>query len=202
MNPEVIRSLERLLGVVIAGFTVYLGFRLFLALPATTDSSGKVVLPGGVNIYLSRIGPGAFFALFGCVVVAISFLQQVKVDRTRPTAASPEVTTSYLGAVSGGPPESTAEQRELRLKNARGTLASLNQFAPPLLAQLPASERNSFRLALEDSKLALLASVWQNNWGSFSAFQEWIHSGRQSPAPDTFRKQAVELFDQGQASPR
>lgn len=208
MSPEIIRGVERLLGVLIGGFTVYLGFRLFLALPKKTDSAGRVTLPGGVNIYLSRIGPGAFFAIFGCTLVAISFLQQVRVDRERrtvseqTTSAATEEKQSYLGAGSGAPGAS-AEQRAIQLKDARTTLASLNQLAPPLLDRLPASDRNSLRLALEHSKLALVESVWDSNWGSYSAFREWVRSGRLTPLPNTVRREAVELFDQGRAaSPR
>jgi hypothetical protein len=208
MNPEIIRGVERLLGVLIGGFTVYLGFRLFLALPRKTDSSGRVTLPGGVNIYLSRIGPGAFFAIFGCTLVAISFLQQVRVDRVRHT--TPEETTSavteekqsYLGAGSAVQGAS-AEQRAIQLKDVRTTLASLNQFAPPRLEQMPASDRNTLRLALEQSKLALVGSVWDSSWGSYSAFREWVRGGRLTPLPNTVRREAVELFDQGRpAAPR
>jgi hypothetical protein len=209
MSPEIIRGVERLLGVLIGGFTVYLGFRLFLALPRKTDSSGRVALPGGVNIYLSRIGPGAFFAIFGCTLVGISFQQQVKVDRVRQmapadgtTIAVTEEKQSYLG-VGSAVPGASAEQRALRLKDARATLASLNRLAPALLDQLPASDRNSLRLALEHSKLALVESVWESDWGSFGAFREWIRSGRLTPLPDSVRREAAELFDQGRtATPR
>ena len=85
MTIEILRSVERLLGVIIAGLCIYLGFRLFLALPKKSDSTGKLVLPGGLNVYLSRIGPGAFFALFGCALVVMSFKQAITVQRTSST---------------------------------------------------------------------------------------------------------------------
>jgi hypothetical protein len=149
-----------------------------------------------------------FFAIFGCTVVAISFLQQVRVDRVRrttpeeTTSAATEEKQSYLGAgsaVSGA----SAEQRAIQLKDARATLASLNQLAPPLLDQLPAGDRNTLRLALEHSKLALVGSVWDSSWGSYSAFRDWIRGGRLTPLPNTVRREAVELYDQGRtAAPR
>ncbi len=190
MGPEIIRSLERVLGVIIGGFTVYLGFRLFLALPDKTDSSGRVLLPGGVSIYLSRIGPGAFFALFGCILVGISFYQQVRVERDGKPSAS------YHGAVSTGPAAS-AGQRATRLSDARVTLASLNRHADPLLERLPASDRNDLRLALEHSKVALIESVWDDNWGSFSSFRDWVRDGQSPPLPDGVRPEALELLNQG-----
>lgn len=52
------RMAERLLGLLAGGLCVVLGYRLFVKLPEKTNSSGKVVLPGGVSIWLSRVGPG------------------------------------------------------------------------------------------------------------------------------------------------
>jgi len=55
--------------VALAGLLIYLGYKLFLQIPDNTDSEGKVVLPGGVSIYLTLIGPGAFLALFGTAIL-------------------------------------------------------------------------------------------------------------------------------------
>ena len=46
------RMVERLLGLLAGGLCIVLGYRLFVKLPEKTDSSGKVVLPGGVSIWL------------------------------------------------------------------------------------------------------------------------------------------------------
>jgi hypothetical protein len=43
-----LRVIERVLAVVVGGMSVYLGYRLFIKLPEQMDSSGKVVLPGGM----------------------------------------------------------------------------------------------------------------------------------------------------------
>lgn len=40
---------ERLLGVLIGGVSVFLGYRLFAKLPDKTNSAGKLILPGGVT---------------------------------------------------------------------------------------------------------------------------------------------------------
>ena len=55
-----LRVIERVLAVVVGGMSVYLGYRLFIKLPEQMDSSGKVVLPGGISVFVSRIGPGVF----------------------------------------------------------------------------------------------------------------------------------------------
>ena len=82
------RMVERLLGLLSGALCVVLGYRLFINLPEKTDSSGKVVLPGGVSIWLSRVGPGIFFALFGAAIVAYSFASTVRVTNEQNVAPS------------------------------------------------------------------------------------------------------------------
>ena len=64
------RAIERLVIVLAGAGAIYLGYRLFLAMPNRDRSSGKLELPGGVSIFLSRVGPGVFFSLFGATVIA------------------------------------------------------------------------------------------------------------------------------------
>lgn len=71
------RSIERIVAVAIGVASIYLGYRLFVAVPLHRESEGKVVLPGDISIYLSKIGPGAFFALVGAIIVAVSFQQTI-----------------------------------------------------------------------------------------------------------------------------
>src|SRR4030088_3060405 len=80
------RMVERLLGLLAGALCVVLGYRLFINLPEKTDSSGKVVLPGGVSIWMSRVGPGIFFALFGAAIVAYSFASTVRVTNEQKGA--------------------------------------------------------------------------------------------------------------------
>src|SRR6516225_4934007 len=78
MDPTTLRLTERILDVLIGGISIYLGYRLFLALPEKTDSNGKFVLPGNISVHLSRVGPGIFFALFGAIVVALSLHDSIQ----------------------------------------------------------------------------------------------------------------------------
>src|SRR5688572_8561747 len=61
------RHLERLLIVVAGGLSIVLGYRMFLAIPRAGEDKGegKLELPGGISVYVTRVGPGVFFALFG-----------------------------------------------------------------------------------------------------------------------------------------
>ena len=66
------RATERILLVLVGALAVYLGYSLFLHIPTANRSEGKIDLPGGVSIFLTRIGPGVFFALFGVAVIGYS----------------------------------------------------------------------------------------------------------------------------------
>ncbi len=74
------RATERLLGAVIGATSIFLGYRLFLHLPQQTDSEGRIVLPGGISIWLSRVGPGVFFLLFGTALIALSLSQRLSIE--------------------------------------------------------------------------------------------------------------------------
>ena len=78
-----LRMIDRLLAVGIGGMSIYLGHRLFLALPAIRDASGEFHLPFDIRVILWRVGPGAFFALFGTAVVALVTLRKRALRRRR-----------------------------------------------------------------------------------------------------------------------
>jgi hypothetical protein len=204
MTIEILRSLERILGVMIGGLSIYLGFRLFLALPKKTDGAGRLVLPGGISVYLSRVGPGTFFALFGCALVLISFRQAVTIEHGRGAADGTNALNRpasgdydrYHGAASGS--GLTKEEQAVRLTETRIALADLNRLGYPLLTNLPANERRMLRSALERGKLALARSVWVTNWGSFDEFEKWVREGNYSPLPDSRASEARDMFNQGQ----
>ena len=91
MDIQILRGMERIIAVLIGGFSVYLGYRLFMNLPEQKDSEGRIILPGDISVYLSRVGPGVFFALFGSVVLGISFYFQLTIN---PMSPRPETVTA------------------------------------------------------------------------------------------------------------
>src|SRR2546421_1153464 len=98
MDSELIavaaRHFERLLIVLGGGLSIYLGYRMFLAIPraatAAETGEGKLELPGGVSIYVTRVGPGVFFALFGAVILGLGLQHGLKLEvrEQRPGVAT------------------------------------------------------------------------------------------------------------------
>ena len=187
------RMLERLLGLLAGGLCIVLGYRLFMKLPEKTDSSGKVVLPGGVSIWLSRVGPGIFFALFGAAIVAYSFASAVKVtnEQTGPpraaagtTSEAPTTSRQEIAAMSdrsAAPAGREARQQQLMI--LRGTLVDLNATIERLGRDAPSPERDRLVAGLQMAKMLLLRGAWEPAWGDPARFQSWINSGAVPPAP-------------------
>ncbi|MGH7901241.1 MAG: hypothetical protein ACRENZ_05830, partial [Thermodesulfobacteriota bacterium] len=74
----ILRELERIIVVVSGALSIYLGYRLFLVNPERDESTGRFKLPGGISIYMTRVGPGVFFTLFGAAVIAFSLKQGIE----------------------------------------------------------------------------------------------------------------------------
>jgi hypothetical protein len=184
------RMVERLLGLLSGALCVVLGYRLFINLPEKTDSSGKVVLPGGVSIWLSRVGPGIFFALFGAAIVAYSFASTVRVtnEQGAPSQASSDppgtaVATrrQEIAAMSARAAKSdTTEQTIIEL---RGAMADLNATIDRVGRDVAPPERDRLIAGLQNAKVLLLRGAWAAAWGDPARFQSWINSGAQLPAP-------------------
>lgn len=200
MDPQgltiVLRSVERVLVDAAGALAIYLGYQLFLHMPSRDRGTGKFELPGGISIYLSRVGPGVFFALFGAAVLGLSFLHGVSQETTRseaPTAttaaeggatqAAVTVTAHYSG-VTPTTPDGDPLQVEAERTSVLAAIRNLNRVPAGLRPDLTARERLDIEQAISESKVRLLASVWDGkNWGPFAEFQEWVRRGEGDPAP-------------------
>ena len=96
MDVETLRGLERLLVIAAGALAIFLGYRLFLRMPERREGEGKFELPGGISIYVSRVGPGVFFALFGAAILVWSVAQPFSYK----APAGPENTKPGAGASS------------------------------------------------------------------------------------------------------
>jgi hypothetical protein len=183
-----LRMFERLLAVGIGGMSIYLGYRLFLALPDIRDTSGEFHLPLDIRVVLGRVGPGAFFALFGAAVVALSLYAAVHYD----IAESREGTTSFdasraetrsfagLGSQHAANNAGAAQRADARAL-LRRDMAELNAIPGKLREDLPEPDRVEVRGLIRRVKLKLLLPVWENDWGDPLAFEAWLESDRPDP---------------------
>ncbi len=166
------RATERILLVMVGALAVYLGYCLFREIPTAKNAEGKVELPGGVSIFLTRIGPGVFFALFGIAVIGYSVAQPVRLDLPNVAVLSglgqqPGPSTPVL--VSGPEPERVVAKLNGLVLEAR------KQLDPPAAAE--------FEGAVRSAKYSVMLGRWKSQWGERDAFERWARdNGDKDPA--------------------
>ena len=206
MDLLTLRFLERFLAVIIGGLAIFLGYRLFINIPESRDSQGKITLPWGISVILSRVGPGVFFALFGAAVVTYSlhkgleFNEQKSVPSTEAQGPAPATgTTSEVRKFTWGVAPTPAGEKAARA-DARALLrreiAILNNISHVLRADLPDHERTPIELAIPRIKFALMQPIWgeaAEGWGTPPEFEQWLNDGEPDPPPSHI-SQAVEYY--------
>jgi hypothetical protein len=199
-----LRFLERIIAVVIGGVAIYLGYRLFLHVPKHRDSQGRVTLPWNTTVILSRVGPGVFFALFGAIVVGLSFVKPI--DYTEQELATPaslgspqatgieprRVSRALHGAGTVLHTQVTAAIEEDRAE-LRKEIAILNTLPKHLKADLPEEDRALLERAIPRMKFKLMKAVWIDEWGNKDQFKQWITTNPSASIPADL-EQAGEVF--------
>jgi len=208
MDPDTLRAIERILAVLMGGLSIYLGYRLFLQLPDRTDSAGKIILPGNISIYLSRVGPGIFMALFGAAVVAFSLHNTVTYRETLSgteaydghgstsdeTPLSPGV-REYSGIGERGT-AGTLQSLEVSRAMVKRDIFSLNSLSNALRTDLNPEDQVDIELAVPRIKVALLKTVWAEDWGDPEAFEDWVFRSAAEDPPQELEAAAA-FYDPG-----
>ena len=203
MDPAVLTSLlavtfartaERLMLVLAGMLAVWLGYRLFTQMPAADKSEGRLKLPGGVSIHLTRTGPGLFFALFGAAIIGYSVTRPfdlkipAEIAATRPgaaeAAAGRTIQLSGFGPATPGPQAADTET----------TLARLNFYFDEPAQHLDRPSQAERAQALRQAKLALMLQNWHPAWGDRAAFTTWVSTGSEAPPPTDRAAGAVLAF--------
>ncbi|WP_416139467.1 hypothetical protein ACM26W_03410 [Halomonas sp. HK25] len=207
MDPVTLRALERILVVLFAGMAIYLGYRLFLAVPTQRGSDGKVTLPGGAEVMLNRAAPGLFFALFGSIALGISLYSAVQATHApaAPPAQAAVGGEPVLRHYSGVVPSDTASpgrprDAEFELAQLRRLLFTLNALDAASSAE--GADAVAQRSDLRQVKLRLLQGGWQEAWGSHADFAAWVgQSDARGEPPDGRFAIPAALYHQGGAKP-
>ncbi|NIT59507.1 MAG: hypothetical protein GWN00_25805 [Aliifodinibius sp.] len=204
MNLIQFRGLERLIAVLIGAFCVYLGYKLFDKLPEKSDGSGKAVLPGGISIYLSRVGPGVFFALFGAVIIIYSIITQVTInDPMFATYASDQDSTGIHQITYFGNQEGIIDSTEIEKYryDTRDYILKLNHLTTFLnkgisdkSAKFDEQLVTDINIMMPEIKHILMARVWAEDWGDYKSFKRWVKNKNYSDYPDAI-KTAAEIFN-------
>ena len=184
------RAAERVLLLAAGALAIYLGYRLFRLMPNVDQSEGKLELPGGVSIFLSRIGPGAFFALFGCAVIGYSVTRPV--DLKLPTEIGSAIEYSSFGERSR--PVSPVQEIVISGLDPELVVARLNGFLDKARNTLSRPEAGELEEAIRAAKFAVMLSGWKPEWGDKSAFARWAEENGDRDPPEDLVPDATVVF--------
>ncbi len=189
------RAAERILLIPVGALAIYLGYCLFRLIPASANSEGKLELPGGFSIFLTRIGPGVSFALFGAVLIGYSATRPV--EFTVPSGASVQASRQLSGAHYSGAIEMSSPPLPGGLKPEE-VVAKLNGYAEDARARLDnKAAAEEIVEAIKVAKLAVMISNWNADWGDRAAFDRWVREGGADEPPITEAPGAVVVFRTG-----
>ncbi len=189
------RAAERLLIVAVGALCIYLGYRLFWSIQEfKNNSEGKVELPGGISIHLSRVGPGVFFALFGALIVGTSTVTQLNFTAPKPAIVSESLSgapASISYATDNADVPVLDQQRAAVLRD----MDALTSVTPALTAavggnnfRMNAADATRLLISLPHIRRSMLLSVWDSeHWGTKDAFVQWIDHGQKMPPPEQIR---------------
>jgi branched-subunit amino acid transport protein len=188
------RATERILLVLVGAMAVYLGYSLFRNIPNATRGAhlgeGKIELPGGISIFMTRIGPGVFFALFGIAVIGYSVTKPVQFNfPAAPTAAAGTVTAGTVVNYSGLGERDTPPGLRLppapMVSDPGVVIAKLNGAYQEAQKRLTTPAAAELADAIRAAKFAVMLVNWKPEWGDRAKFERWVREhGDKDPPPD------------------
>ena len=183
-------GIEHILIIIAGMVAIYLGYRLFLALPKRKEGESKIELPGGVSIFVSRIGPGIFFALFGAGMIAYSISSVTTVTTTQKSESNPaaksstvvanQSTKSITGCGPGGNNVNNLagaqmiDLSNIALIDREIVMGGLNDLTAEIKSLDDVTKRLDGLVALREAKLSIMRESWKSEWGNYERFHLWV----------------------------
>ena len=104
MDPFTLRMVERWIALLAGAISLILGYRLFRA-GVIVNQQGEIKILDKLSFTATRVGPGIFFAIFGCVILVVSYMSPVTHDSKTvisPTTSQPSGVPVYEASVRWG----------------------------------------------------------------------------------------------------
>ena len=195
-----LRFLERIGAIVIGGLSVYMGYRLFLEVPEIKNVEAEVTVEKHLKANISKVGPGAIFAIFGIIVVSSSLIRGINFENKIIKEAADGTKEEQHEKFSGAEDLSRLRkdnQSSLPDSIPEGLFATLNSLASDFSTDVGGKEKRKIRLAISRSKLALMENNWNEElWGNQAAFRQWVFNGEPDPPPTGIREKAILFYRQ------
>jgi hypothetical protein len=182
------RAAERILLVLVGALAIYLGYSLFLRMPNAAkgkqDGEGKIELPGGISIFLTRVGPGIFFAAFGIAVIGYSATRPVNLDLPSATTVASAGGLHFSGIAESNAARNPEPSAAAAGPEAEIIIARLNGLYQKVQSQMNAVEAAELAQTIRSAKFAVILGRWKPEWGDRAAFERWAREhGNEDPPP-------------------
>lgn len=181
MEPSVVAGITvavvRIIAFAISALLAYFGYRLFFAVPNHSESGAKIETPG-LNITLSRIAPGTFFAICSAGIIVASFIYPMKIELSE---------ASVLGSISEQASDLKRKEiikavDEVNSKNESIYIAERAHLTKSLHMLACIKDNYSYsddeKTAIDFARVALMSRLWNKKWGDFETFEVWALEGR------------------------
>jgi branched-subunit amino acid transport protein len=192
MTVALTRATERMLLVLVGALAIYLGYNLFIRMPNAVrgkhDGEGKIELPGGVSIFLTRVGPGIFFALFGIAVIGYSVTRPVNLDFPAPTTVASAGGSAgglhFSGFAQSEPARPAVQTAIVGGPEPEIVVARLNGIFQKAQSQMNTVEAEELAQMIRAAKFSVILGRWKPEWGDRAAFERWVreHANQDPPA--------------------
>jgi hypothetical protein len=136
-----------------------------------------------ITIYVTHIGPGIFFALFGAVLIGYSVSRGVKYEESK------EGGRIFSGMMPGPGSLASPEQGSV---TREPVIKSLAELAEELRTKGVAEPKKE--IALREARVCLMREVWKKEWGDFSDFHRWVYEEAEGDHPSPRISRAVAVY--------
>lgn len=164
--PLLLRGSERILIVAAATICIVLGYKLF-KIVSQQESEGKFKL-GDLSVTLTKVGPGVFFSLFGAYVLFHSVTHPLIMTMPQNKGKSAEELSAARTPVNINWMATAGPITPDLATRAIGPIKSLNCLAKK--AEGSKVDINRIEADIHTAKVAIIADVWQKEWGDSEAF--------------------------------
>jgi hypothetical protein len=175
---------ERIMGFGIAGLCILLSFLLFYDIPDPRTGTALVFGWAEKRIIFANVIPGVLFFLFGAVIL-LYLLSTQPHKSVRKINVEKDAGNLYQQKGSAGllnvETLRRVYQKDFRIFSEVFQKLDQNESVPERL-------KKDFESVILSTKAYLIGPVWDENWGSYNTFKEWISDGCPEPYPPEIEK--------------
>lgn len=191
---------------ILAGLALaFMGYKLFVH-GIFTEAGELSTKWENRSLVLKKAAPGTFFALLGTVIVCVSLWRGLTLGPSQGGGALQGTGYFSKGASNSDDRSGQSPNAEKSWQTVLKDVAILNQFANDILRQRAQGQAQRLTVAVEDSertldlidrtKVALMLSVWSQDWGDREEFRKWAYNepGYVDSDPPTSIARAAAIF--------